>query len=140
MRTAKYAVGLLALIALTFTGFAQANLQPVTPQGLVTNVSIKSPNGLFYLCTVYNASNTLAKASVFVWNASPDPQLGGYKLTYGDLYKPDTNVISVPKTSTQFAFASVLATNTVYYFFVTATNTAGAESLPSNTVVYQPEK
>lgn len=117
--------------------------------GADTTLQVKAPAGLWLQCVVYNPTNATAKANVFAWNSPTnapgvlDPTVTGYILRYGDVTKAETNIVRLAHKGVavhQFAWFSELSTNLTYYFHVTATNSAGEESLPSNVVIYKPER
>lgn len=117
--------------------------------GADTTLQVKAPAGLWLQCVVYNPTTATAKANVFAWNAptnssgAVDTNVTGYILRYGDVTKAETNVLRLAQKGVvkhQFAWFGELSTNVVYYFHVTATNNAAEESVPSNTVLYKPER
>jgi fibronectin type 3 domain-containing protein len=66
------------------------------------------------------------------WDANPEPDISGYRIHYGavsGLYSGSLDVGNVTS-----AIVPDLIEATTYYFTVTAYNTAGLESLPSNEV------
>jgi len=66
------------------------------------------------------------------WDPNFEPDIAGYKLRYGTTSGTPSQTIDVGNTTT--ATVSDLNYSTTYYFTVTAYNTAGLESLPSNQV------
>lgn len=64
------------------------------------------------------------------WDANPEPDIAGYRVSYGTTSGIYTQQIDVGNTTN--AAISDLAGNETYFFVVTAYNTAGLESLPSN--------
>ena len=68
------------------------------------------------------------------WNPSPSPDIVGYYVYSGTASGIYTSKLSVSNTNS-VAITNLLAGNT-YYFCVTACNSAGIESEPSNEAVY----
>ena len=68
-----------------------------------------------------------------VWNRNVGRDIAGYRLYYGTAPHTFTERIDVGNAVT--ATVSDLSGGTVYFFAVTAYNTAGAESLFSNGVI-----
>lgn len=68
------------------------------------------------------------------WDPSPESDVAGYQLYFGQSSNVWTHVKNVPVSVTQ---ATVdLPTPGTWFFMVTATNQAGLSSLPSNLVSY----
>ena len=69
----------------------------------------------------------------FAWDANSEPDLAGYRMYYGtnNLFNTVTNCGNVTD-----AKISDLVPGYTYAFFITAYNTSGLESEPSNIVVY----
>ena len=76
----------------------------------------------------YCASVTLA------WDPSPDPDVAGYNLAYGPSTHNYTNVVDVGNSTSFSLFGLVIGAT--YYMAVTAYNSLGVESPPSDEVVY----
>ena len=68
------------------------------------------------------------------WDANTESDIAGYKMYYGDASGHYTNTIDVGKVTTMQV--SNLLNGVTYFFVVTAYNTSGLESLPSNEVSY----
>jgi hypothetical protein len=68
------------------------------------------------------------------WDPNPEPDIAGYHVYYGVVGSGVTNKVS-PGTTTQQQVISLQA-QTQYWFYVTAFNTAGLESDPSETLTY----
>jgi hypothetical protein len=66
------------------------------------------------------------------WDASPDPSVLGYHLWLGFASGQEHQELA---TGNQLAWTVQLTSGTIYYFVVTAYNSAG-DSLPSNEVRY----
>lgn len=83
-------------------------------------------------------SLTMSVSSVtFEWDHSPDPLVTGYRLYWGT--SPDAFTTSRPSSGRTNAITVLDTTfkiNVPHYFVVVATNAAGIESLPSNTVAW----
>jgi hypothetical protein len=77
------------------------------------------------LCCSYSETLT--------WNQNPEPDIAGYKVFYGEASAPPT-MIDVGKVLSR-AFTN-LAGGRTYIFYVTAYNTSGLESDPSQTLSY----
>ena len=73
-------------------------------------------------------------AVTLAWDANPETDLVGYKLSYGTASGAYTNVISTGLV-TEISVPN-LVEGTTYYFAVAAVNAAGAQSLNSNEVSY----
>jgi chitodextrinase len=80
------------------------------------------------------ASAHLASATNlrFGWNASSDPNVAGYKLSYGTASGHYSTTLNAGKTTS--ATVSSLSPGATYYFVVSAYNSIGLQSLPSNEV------
>lgn len=68
------------------------------------------------------------------WDPNTESNLGGYKLYYSQSTNLWSHLKPVAAPSTQTTVQ--LTGQGTWYFVLTATNTAGIESLPSNIVVY----
>jgi len=68
------------------------------------------------------------------WDPNPETDIAGYRVYYGRVGTTVTNVVS-PGTTTQQQVIS-LSPATQYWFYVTAFNTAGLESDPSEVLTY----
>lgn len=68
------------------------------------------------------------------WDPNPEPDIAGYRVYYGVAGSGLTNIVN-PVTSTQQSILS-LVPQTPYWFYVTAVNTAGLESDPSEILTY----
>jgi Fibronectin type III domain/Divergent InlB B-repeat domain len=76
---------------------------------------------------------------ILAWDANPEPNIAGYVLHYGNTQGQPTENLEVGNATS--ATVSKLADGTTYFFTVTARNTFGLESAPSNEVSYRtPEK
>ena len=81
------------------------------------------------------APSVLGGQSVtLAWDANTEPDLAGYIVHYGAASGSYTNAVDVGNTTT--ATVSNLVESCTYYFAVTAYNTSGLESDPSNEVSY----
>jgi Fibronectin type III domain/FG-GAP-like repeat len=86
--------------------------------------------GLLFLGSLSQAQ---AASSVnLAWNPSPSPGIAGYYLYYGTSSGSYPQVINVGNTTV--ATVPNLGPGQTYYFVVTAYNTAGLQSAPSNQV------
>ncbi len=89
--------------------------------------------GAIGLLFVGFSSQAEATASVsFAWNPSTSPGIAGYRLYYGTSSGSYPQFLNVGNTTS--ATIPNLAAGQTYYFVVTAYNTAGLESAPSNQV------
>lgn len=68
------------------------------------------------------------------WDPNPETDIAGYRVYYGRVGTTATNMVS-PGTLTQQQVISLLPA-TQYWFYVTALNTAGLESDPSQVLTY----
>src|SRR4051812_1530169 len=89
--------------------------------------------GLAAAALAFAGSASFADASnlKFAWNASTDPNVTGYNLSYGTTsgrYSKTINAGAATSTSVS------LTPGSTYYFVVTAYNSIGLQSLPSNEV------
>jgi hypothetical protein len=90
---------------------------------------------LFLLILIFACSSPGASpASVtLTWDANAEPDIAGYRVYYGTVSGSYTDIIDVG-TSTTGTVSNLPEAQT--FFVVTAYNSAGAESLPSNEVSY----
>ncbi len=94
---------------------------------------------LFTVLFVFIAVSILsygAQSVSLAWDPNTEPDLGGYRLYYGITNELATNVTSISATSTNTTVQGLFQGQT-YFFYLTATNTSGLESDPSNMVFYQ---
>jgi hypothetical protein len=75
-----------------------------------------------------------AQSVTLAWDPNLDPTIAGYRLYEGTSSGVYTQQIEVGNITA--ALVSNLADGQTYFFAVTAYNTAGAESIPSNEVSY----
>jgi hypothetical protein len=68
----------------------------------------------------------------FGWNTSSDPNVAGYNLSYGTTSGRYSNTVNAGKTTS--ATVGSLTPGATYYFVVTAYDSIGLQSLPSNEV------
>lgn len=81
-------------------------------------------------------SQTVVAAGVnLAWNANPETNITGYRVSYGTASGVYPNVVSVGTTPT--TSISGLNEGTVYYFAVSAINQAGQQSPLSSQISYQ---
>lgn len=100
-----------------------------------TNVAVKTQTLDFQNVTVYGGTNAFKGSTLLSWDASPDTNVSGYVLYYGPTTLAQTNKYPTLKHVTTVMFSGVLSTNYTYWFYVTATNEAGLESVPSNVIL-----
>lgn len=82
------------------------------------------------------AAAPVAPSVGLIWDASPDATVTGYALYHG---VGSTNVtVRVDVGQTNQATIGGLTVGVANYFFCTAYNAAGVESVPSNTLAYTP--
>ena len=72
-------------------------------------------------------------SETLLWNQNPEPNIAGYKVFHGEVNTSPT-MINVGNVLSR-AFTNLVAGRT-YFFYVTAYNTAGLESNPSQTLNY----
>jgi hypothetical protein len=106
------------------SGIRFRNLHAVSLRRLLTAIA----SLLFISLSLCHAAQSVTLA----WNANSDPSIAGYKLRYGTTSGNPSQIIDVGKTTTRTV--SNLNDGTTYFFTVTAYNTAGLESQPSNQV------
>ncbi len=83
----------------------------------------------------YMASKPVSQQVSLYWDPNTEPDLGGYILYYW-INQLSTNTQKISATSTNTTVPGLLQGQT-YFFYLTATNTSGLESDPSNMVMYQ---
>lgn len=85
------------------------------------------------------SSTTLAlgESVSLVWDPNSEPDLAGYRLYYGTASRTYNRTVEVSGNTS--VTVDDLELGTMYYFAVTAFNTAGLESDFSNEVTYQPQ-
>jgi hypothetical protein len=89
-----------------------------------------------FLILVALCPSAQGQSSVTVaWVASPDPRVIGYNAYYGPASSVYTNRLSVGNVTS--ATISELTKGATYFFAVTAYDSSGLESVPSNEVSYQ---
>ena len=75
----------------------------------------------------------LAQAGIsLAWDANTEPDIAGYRIYYGS--SSGNYTVTVDVGNTTVATLANLQTDQTYFFVVTAYDTAGVESLPSNEV------
>ncbi|MFV1995363.1 MAG: immunoglobulin-like domain-containing protein, partial [Verrucomicrobiales bacterium] len=85
--------------------------------------------------TSLDATLSIAARSVtLAWDANPEPDIAGYRLSYGTQSATYTETIDVGNSLT--ATVPNLGVGITYYFAVTAYNTANLESAPSEEISY----
>jgi hypothetical protein len=84
-------------------------------------------SGISFLAAV---SSQAAQSVTLAWNPSSGPNLVGYRVREGTVSGTYTQTIDVGNNTS--ATISNLASGATYYFVVSAYNTAGVESVPSN--------
>lgn len=94
----------------------------------------KLVSGLVSLLIISLASSEAVLSVNLAWDANSEPNIAGYVLHYGKTQGQPTQSLEVGNATT--ATVSNLADGTTYFFTVTARNTAGLESAPSNEVSY----
>ena len=91
-------------------------------------------SALVSLLIVSLPSSQAFQSVTLAWDANPESNIAGYLLHYGTTQGQPTENLEVGNTTT--ATVSKLADATTYFFTVTARNTSGLESGPSNEVSY----
>jgi hypothetical protein len=95
---------------------------------------IKFLGGIASLLVVSLSLGEAAQSVTLAWDANSEPNIAGYVLRYGATRGEPSQNVDVGQTTT--ATVSNLADGTTYFFTVTALNTLGFESPPSNEVSY----
>jgi len=80
------------------------------------------------------AKTSLAAEVTLAWDPDPSPNIAGYHVHAGTSSGVYTQILEEGKTTS--TVISNLVDGTTYFFVVTAYNTSGAESAPSNQVSY----
>lgn len=89
-----------------------------------------------WFAAVLLSARGLASSVTFAWDPSPDPLVSSYFLYFGEVGGWNTNKLSIgPGTS---AYLDGLTAGTAYFFYVTASESGGPESLPSNLLTFTP--
>ena len=88
----------------------------------------------FGLCCLYATQLFAAPAVILAWDANPEADIAGYRLSYGTSTGSYPNVIDVGPNLE--ASVPNLVQGTIYYFAVTAVNTAGVQSHYSSEFPY----
>src|SRR6266403_180742 len=83
----------------------------------------------------FTFSSAFALSVTLAWNPSPDPTVAGYTIFYGNY----NGIYSQSLNAGRATLATVpnIVPNETFYFIVTANTGAGAQSAPSNQVVYR---
>jgi hypothetical protein len=88
-------------------------------------------------CLVHFVFTAAADQSLTLkWDASPDSDISGYRLYYGEISGSSTNQLSAGNNTS--ATVSLLSGRS-YFAYVTAVNRDGQESRPSNLLTYAPQ-
>ena len=95
---------------------------------------IKFLGGIASLLVVSLSLGEAAQSVTLAWDANSEPNIVGYVLRYGTTQGKPSQSVNVDKTTT--ATVSNLASGKTYFFTVTARNSLGLESQPSNEVSY----
>ncbi len=91
---------------------------------------------LFAILFLALIGETATAGSVnLAWNPNPEPDVAGYKLSYGT--SPGSYSTTLSTGTATGTSVSGLNEGQTYYFVVTAVNTAGLEGIPSAEVSYQ---
>src|SRR5205823_3436364 len=77
----------------------------------------------------------IAHSVTLAWDPNQEPDIAGYNLYYGEVSRIFRTKIDVGNVTS--ATVPNLAEGMTYFFFVTAYNTSGLESDPSNEVIYK---
>jgi hypothetical protein len=101
------------------------------------NVRIRNWHKILLMLVLLGTCSSWGEQSVTVaWDPNPEGDIEGYTVYYGNASGRYTN--SVPVGNVTNATVHGLVADTTYYFTVTARNTAGLESDPSNEIAYSP--
>ena len=88
--------------------------------------------GLGVITGLLFSANIFSKDVLLKWDPSPEPDVTGYQVYYGELGgAPDVRPVSTNEAGIPSLFGGI-----TYFFYVTATNRAGLESDPSQTLLY----
>ncbi|MEO5917548.1 MAG: Ig-like domain-containing protein [Luteolibacter sp.] len=87
------------------------------------------------ICLMANSFAATAPAVNLAWNANPESDITGYRVSYGSQSGVYPNAINVSTNPT--ASISGLAEGSTYYFVVAAVNQAGLQGPASSEVSYQ---
>lgn len=92
---------------------------------------------IVFLLLVVIAAFTLRSASVtLAWDANSEPDLAGYRL-YSGTNGSGIHTLLADVGNVTLVTVSNLTLGATYYFVVTAYNTSGLESTPSNEISYK---
>jgi hypothetical protein len=91
---------------------------------------VRAAFALGSLCSAHAAQQVS-----LAWDASPEPNIAGYRLRYGTQSGTYTETMTINSGTT--ASVEGLTSGATYYFVVTAYDQAGLESLPSNEAIFQ---
>ena len=91
----------------------------------------------FGLCFLLATHSFAAPAVILAWDANPEADIASYRLSYGTTSGSYPNVIDVG-TNLEASVPN-LVQSTIYYFAVTAVNTAGVQSQYSSEFLYYAE-
>jgi len=87
---------------------------------------------IYCLALLLMSLNSFAQTITLAWDANEDVTITGLKLYTGPVSGPYSTVTEIAANSTTFDIPVVFSN--VYSFYLTATNAAGLESEPSNSV------
>lgn len=99
-------------------------------------VSGLARNALVAAIALFILAAHAASGATLAWNASSSPNITAYTVRYGTTRGNYPNVLNAG-TALTLTLPS-LAVGTTYYFVVTARNSSGVESDPSNEISYTP--
>jgi Fibronectin type III domain len=89
---------------------------------------------LLIALALWPASTQAEQSVTLTWDLNPEPDVAGYILYYGRASSAYTDTVNAGNAN--ISSVAGLADSTTYYFVVTAYNTIGLESLPSDEISY----
>jgi hypothetical protein len=90
--------------------------------------------GLALNSSAFDTLPPTSQSVTLAWNASPDPTVVGYNISYGGASGVYTNTVNVG-TNMQFTLSG-LTPGSTYYFVTTSYNASGIQSIPTPEVAY----
>ena len=100
------------------------------------NIALRALLLFLLLSSTIVPSASATQSVTLSWDQNPEPDIAGYRLHYGTATGAYTETLDVGNVTT--VTVSDLLDTASYFFVVTAFNTAGLESLPSNEATFTP--